>query len=108
MDNKYNPVNSFLETYNYVVWFENEKPSDSTKIGEKTTNLPPIPAPKGDEVKEGKELKIFTPNKLLTRLSISVAQIKARNYSEKLKTKSDKYCLNCISTIKSLKKFTTN
>ena len=37
------------------------------------------------EEKEGKGLKIVTPNKLLTRLPILVAQIKAGNNSYKLK-----------------------
>ena len=57
-------------------------------------------------VKEGKGLKILTPNKLLNRLSISLAQIKAANNSNKLKKKSDKYYFFYISIIKSLKKFT--
>ena len=37
-----------------------------------------MPPQEGDEekVKEGKELKILTPNKLLTRLPILLAQIK--------------------------------
>ena len=38
-----------------------------------------------EELKEGKELKILTLNKSLTRLSLLVAQIKARNNSIKLK-----------------------
>ena len=46
--------------------------------------MPPV---EGDEedVTEGKGLKILTPNKLLTRLPILLAQIKARNNSYKLK-----------------------
>ena len=45
-------------------------------------DLPPL---KGDEeVKEGKVLKILSPNKLLTRLLV-LAQIKAGNNSYKLK-----------------------
>ena len=45
--------------------------------------MPPL---EGDEeVKEGKGLKIFTGNKLLTRLPILLAQIKAGNNSNKLK-----------------------
>ena len=42
---------------------------------------------KGDEeeVKEGQGLSILTPNKLLTRLPISLAQIKAGKNSYKLK-----------------------
>ena len=35
----------------------------------------------GDEVKEGTRLKILTPNKLLTRLLILLAQVKAGNNS---------------------------
>ena len=38
-----------------------------------------------EEVKEGKGLKILTPNKLLTRLPIWLAQLKAENNSYKLK-----------------------
>ena len=33
----------------------------------------------------GRGLKILTPNQMLDRLPISLAQLKARNYSEKLK-----------------------
>ena len=46
--------------------------------------MPPL---EGDdeEVKEGKTLKFLTPNKLLTRLPILLAQIKAGNNSYKLK-----------------------
>ena len=50
--------------------------------------------------REGKGIKILTPKKLLTRLTILLAQIKAGNNSYK-------YYIFCISTIKSLKKFTT-
>ena len=40
-----------------------------------------------EEVKEGKRLKILTPNKLLTRLPLLLAQIKVGNNSDKLKNK---------------------
>ena len=46
--------------------------------------MPPLKGD-GEEVKEGKELSILTPNKLITRLPISLAQIKAGNNSYKLK-----------------------
>ena len=39
-----------------------------------------------EEVKEGKGLKILTPNKLLTRLSILLAKLEAGNNSYKLKS----------------------
>ena len=35
--------------------------------------------------KQGKGLKILTPNQMLSRLPISLAQLKAKNNSEKLK-----------------------
>ena len=46
--------------------------------------MPPLEGDE-EEVKEGKELKILTPNKLLTRLPILLAQIKAGDNSRKLK-----------------------
>ena len=58
-----------------------------------------------EEVKEGKGLKILTTNKLLNRFRMLLAQIKAGNNSYKLKKKSDKYCIFCISAIKPLKEF---
>ena len=76
-------------------------------------DLPPIPPLEGDEEPEetiagrvklnprkkktGTRLKILTPNKLLTRLPILLAPIKAGNNSYKF----------CIGTIKSLKNFIT-
>ena len=46
--------------------------------------MPPLEGDE-EEVKEGKELKILTPNKLLTRLPILLAQVKAEDNSRKLK-----------------------
>ena len=50
-------------------------------------DIPDMPPLEGDEeeVKEGKRLKILTPDKLLTRLPILLAQIKAGNNSCNLK-----------------------
>ena len=50
--------------------------------------MPPL---EGDEedVKEGKGLKIVTPNNFLTRLPKLLAQIKAESNSYELKMKSD-------------------
>ena len=54
---------------------------------EESVDLSDMPPLEGDEeeVKEGKGLKILIPDKLLTRLPILVAQIKAGNNSYKLK-----------------------
>ena len=46
--------------------------------------MPPIEVDE-EEVREGKGLKILTPNKLLSSLSVLLAQIKAKNNSYKLK-----------------------
>ena len=46
--------------------------------------MPPLEGDE-EEVKEGKGLKVLTPNKLLTRLSILLAHIKAGKNSYKLK-----------------------
>ena len=45
--------------------------------------MPPLEGDK--EVKEGKRLKVLTPNRLLTRLPLFLVQIKAGNNSDKLK-----------------------
>ena len=44
-----------------------------------------MPSPDEEEVKKKKGVKILTPNKLLTRLVILLAQIKTENNSYKLK-----------------------
>ena len=46
--------------------------------------MPPIEVDE-EEVREGKGLKILTPDKPLTSLSVLLAQIKAKNNSYKLK-----------------------
>ena len=53
---------------------------------EASREIPPMPPLEGneEEVKEGKGLKVLTPNKLLTR-PILLEQIKAGNNSYKLK-----------------------
>ena len=50
------------------------------------SDMPPLESDE-EEVKEGKGLKILIPNKLLTRLPISLVQVKAGNNSYKLKNK---------------------
>ena len=52
---------------------------------EESVDLSDMPPQGYEEVKEGKGLKILTPNKLLTRLPILLAQIKPGNNSYKLK-----------------------
>ena len=54
-----------------------------------------------EEMKEEKELKIMTPNKLLVRLSILLTQIKAETKSYKLKKESRQmlYVLNQYNKI---------
>ena len=58
LGNKYNPINLFLETYNYDVWFENEELIDTTSRKsdkEESVDLSDMLSLEGDEeVKEGK------------------------------------------------------
>ena len=116
MDPKYKLEELFLEKYNYDSWTENEESSDTTRIcgkeessDEKSTDLPPMPILEGDgeEVKEGKGLKLVTPNKLLTRLPILLAQIKVRNNSCKLKNEIRQILYLLYQHNKITKKFTT-
>ena len=92
MDLYYKPEDLFLEEFNYDDWYENEKLSDATRESDKeessdTTKTPSMPPLEDDkeEVKERIGLKILTQNKLLTRLSILLAQIKVGNNSYKSK-----------------------
>ena len=97
MELKYDPKKFFLKAYNYDMWFENEESTYTTRKSDKeeSVELSHRPPLEGDEkVKEGKGLKILTPNKLLTRLPKFLAN------------KSDKYYIFCISIIKSPKNIT--
>ena len=60
------------------------------------------------EVKEGKELKILTPKKLLIRLPILLAEIKAGNNSNKLKNEARQILSLLYQHNKIIKKFTTS
>ena len=57
---------------------ENEKPDKIVKIVREILKF-------NKQNQEGKGIKILTPNQMLSRLPISVAQLKAGNNSEKLK-----------------------
>ena len=88
MSNKYDPVNLFLETYNYEDRSENEESTDKTRKNDKEesvdlSDMPPLES--HEEIKERKGLKLLTPNKLLARLPILLTQIKAGNNLCKLK-----------------------
>ena len=52
--------------------------------------------PTGEEsASRGEGLKILTPNQVLGRLPISLAQLKAANNSEKLKNEIRQSCILC-------------
>ena len=60
------------------------------------------------ELNEGKEIKILTSNKLLTRLAVLLAYKKYGNHSCKLKIEISKKCIYFIKKkAKSLKNSTT-
>ena len=58
-----------------------------------------------EEVKEAKGLEILTPNKLLARLSVLLAQVKAGNNSNQLRNEIRQVLYYCINMIKSPKNF---
>ena len=55
---------------------------------------------------EGTGLKILTPNQMLKRLSIALAQVKAGNNSESLLNEIRQIVYSCIDQKKLLKKYT--
>ena len=109
MDQKYDPSNLFLKSCKYDQWYKKDEEKSKSqpeetiaeraklilwkrkvqKESDDTTKsvIPPITALEsdGEEIKEGKGLKLLTPVKLLTKLPILLAQIKAGNNLCKLK-----------------------
>ena len=81
-ERKYKPKNLFLNAYSYDDWFDIKESTDKEESID-LSNMSPLEC--DEEIKEGKEIEILTPNKLLTRLPISLAQIKVGNNSNKLK-----------------------
>ena len=81
MNRNYKPTKLFIKGYNYNDWYENVESSDK----EESVDLSDMSPLEGDEeeVKKGKGLINLIPNKLLTRLPILLAQIKAGNNSKK-------------------------
>ena len=67
---------------------ENEKPDKILKIVEEILEF-------NREKQLGLGLKILTPNQMLRRLPITLAQLKAGNNSEKLKNEIRQYCILC-------------
>ena len=65
--------------HSYDLWFQNEQSTDK----EESLDLSDMVPLEGDEeeVRQGEGIKILTQNKLLTRLAILLAQIKAGNNS---------------------------
>ena len=85
MNRKYKPKKLFIKGYDYSMWSKHEEEStdkESTDEEESTdkeesVDLSDMPPLEGDEeVKEGKGIKISTPNKLLNRVPILLAQTK--------------------------------
>ena len=74
----------------YTDEFQVEKETDE-EIDEQpdTTDMPELESEESVKQRrnqQGKGLKILTPNQMLSRLTIFLAQLKAANNSEKLKT----------------------
>ena len=76
-------------TFPYIDVFHVEKETDKETDEETdTTIMPELESEESAEQKrnqQGKGLKILTPSQMLSRLPITLAQLKAGNNSEKLK-----------------------
>ena len=75
-----------LEILNYLGEIFNEPKTDDEQPD--TTDMPELESKESaaqGRNQQGQGLKILTPNQILSRLSISLAQLKAGNNSEKLK-----------------------
>ena len=80
------PRQKMLEILNYLGEIFNESKTDDEQPD--TTNMPELESEESAEQRrnqQGKGLKILTPNQMLSRLPISLAQLNAGNNSEKLK-----------------------
>ena len=79
LGNKYDPINLFLKHITMMSGLKMKNPliQLQKKVKDKSVDLSDMLPLEGDEVKGGKGLKIFTPNKFLTKLPILLAQIKA-------------------------------
>ena len=122
IDNKYDPSKLFLKVYKYDTLYKEDE-EKSTLQPEKTipervklrkqkvddedlSNMPTLEGNE-EEVKEGKGLKIIVQNKLLTRIPILLAQIKAGNNSSKLKNEMRQIPYLLYQQNKTTKRITT-
>ena len=87
-------INAFKKgIFPYIDGFQVEKDADEEKDGETdeqpdTTDMSELESEESSKQKrnqQGQGLKILTPSQMLTRLPISLTQLKAGNNSEKLK-----------------------
>ena len=80
------PKQKMLEIFNCLREIFNEPKTDDEQPD--TTDMPELESEEYAAQRrnqQGKGLKILTPNQMLSRLPISLAQLKAGNNSEKLK-----------------------
>ena len=90
------PRQKMLETFNYLGEIFNGPKTDDKQLD--NTYMPELESEESAAQRrnqQGKGLKILTPNQMLSRLPISLAQLKAGNISENLKMKLGKYCILC-------------
>ena len=80
----YNAFNRSI--FPYIDGFQAEKEEDTDEEMD-TTIMPELESEESavERRNQGKGLKILTPNQMLSRLPISLAQLKAGNNSERLK-----------------------
>ena len=81
---KFKPISLKIKGYDYCILYNGTSDEDYEEEYVDLFDTPPLESDE-EEVKEGKGLKILTPNKLLSRFSMLLAQIKAGNNLYKLK-----------------------
>ena len=112
MNSKYKPKKSFIKGHNYNdscenVELSNKKEAFDQEKSVDLSDMPPLEG-NGEEVKEGKGLKVLTPKKLLAKLPILLAQIKAGNNSYKLENETRQILYPLYQHNKINQRFTTD
>ena len=80
-----------MEKYGFEVEKKSDEESDENEDID-TTDMPDL---ESEESLKGKGLRILTPNQMLNRLPITLAQLKAGNNFEIIKMKLVNYCILC-------------
>ena len=91
MGNKYNPINLFLKTYIYDIWFENEELTDK----EEPVDLSDMSPPEDDEWR--KSIKNITSNQTINLTSSIISANKIWKQFNQIKKRNQANTISFIS-----------